>query len=132
MKNVKSFVKVHILSRNFADICEYRLSNYYSQKNHKMRKSKFDFPFAQKFSQEFCKTRNYFRLTSSEGQQQSLEVLLRILRNLATPQLRNVATMGGTVMWGHAASDILPLLRHRVFHVYFLLLFLSVRSIFLT
>jgi CO/xanthine dehydrogenase FAD-binding subunit len=63
-------------------------------------------------------TRNYFRPTSSEGQQ-SLEVLQRILCNLATPQLRNVATMGGTVMWGHAASDILPLLRHRVFHVVF-------------
>jgi hypothetical protein len=88
-----------------------------------MRKSEFNFTFiCSKFPQEFCKTLKYFRPTSSEGQQ-SLDVLLRMLRNLATPQLRNVATMGGTVMWGHAASDILPLLRHRVFHVCYFFLF---------
>jgi xanthine dehydrogenase/oxidase len=48
-------------------------------------------------------------LSSDEGK--TARVLLRILKNLATAQLRNVATLGGTIMWGHPASDILPLLR---------------------
>ena len=48
-------------------------------------------------------------MASAEGH--TMRVLLRILRNLATPQLRNTASLGGTILWAHPASDILPLLR---------------------
>jgi xanthine dehydrogenase/oxidase len=50
------------------------------------------------------------KFLSSDGGK-TLRVLLGILKNLATAQLRNIATLAGTIMWGHPASDILPLLR---------------------
>ena len=46
-----------------------------------------------------------------EQEGKSLRVLLRILKALGTPQLRNASTIGGTILWNNPASDILPLLR---------------------
>lgn len=36
-------------------------------------------------------------------------VLLSSLRTLASPQIRNVATLGGSVLWGHPSSDLMPI-----------------------
>ena len=36
--------------------------------------------------------------------------LIVVLRQLATPQVRNVASVGGTLLWDHPASDLTPLL----------------------
>jgi xanthine dehydrogenase iron-sulfur cluster and FAD-binding subunit A len=46
----------------------------------------------------------------SEGGISFFEELSAIVDNLATEQVRNVATVGGHIMWAHPASDIIPLL----------------------
>ena len=37
------------------------------------------------------------------------QVLLQALKNLASPQTRNVATIGGHIQWAHACSDLNPI-----------------------
>ena len=41
---------------------------------------------------------------------ESLHELSRVVASLASPQLRNVASLGGSVLWDHPASDLVPLL----------------------
>ena len=41
---------------------------------------------------------------------QALEVLSTAVENIATVQLRNVASLVGGILWGHPASDVLPIL----------------------
>ncbi|TRY72731.1 hypothetical protein TCAL_00262 [Tigriopus californicus] len=36
-------------------------------------------------------------------------VFLISLRKLASPQIRNVATLGGSILWGHPSSDLMPI-----------------------
>ena len=40
----------------------------------------------------------------------ALEVLTTAVENIATVQLRNVASLIGGILWNHAASDVLPIL----------------------
>ena len=34
----------------------------------------------------------------------------QVIKNLATTQVRNVASLGGTLLWDHPGSDMIPLL----------------------
>ena len=36
--------------------------------------------------------------------------MLRVITNLGSPQVRNVASLGGSLLWNHPASDLTPLL----------------------
>ena len=36
--------------------------------------------------------------------------LRRVVAQLASPQVRNLASLGGSLLWGHPASDLVPLL----------------------
>ena len=47
-------------------------------------------------------------LTSSPSN--ILQELLRVISVLASPQVRNLASLGGSLLWAHPASDVIPLL----------------------
>jgi len=46
----------------------------------------------------------------AEDKTKMMGELLKIIDKLATEQVRNVATLGGTILWAHPASDVVPLL----------------------
>ena len=58
----------------------------------------------------FTNLQNYLTSLLSSSPSPLLQELNRVLGLLASPQVRNIASLGGSLLWAHPASDLIPLL----------------------
>merc|ERR1719474_820951 len=57
----------------------------------------------------FTQLLNFFEKNDRTSSMLTTE-LYQVIKNLAAPQVRNVATLGGSLLWDHPGSDIIPFL----------------------
>ena len=58
----------------------------------------------------FTQLLQFLEAKKSINKDNTITELMRVVNQLATPQVRNVASLGGSILWDHPASDITPLL----------------------